>query len=427
MNRSTLLSCLVLCAGVLAIQAGSAAPARPLPPAAELPSQPGLPDPLTMLDGRKVTTKRMWEKERKPELRQLVQHYMYGFAPPAPRKVEATVVREDRAALGGRATLKEVTLRFGPPGTPALHLLMVTPNGQKRVPLFLGLNFAGNHAVLSDPKIRLPEAWVYPNYPGVVNNRATDAGRGSQVEVWNVDRIVERGYGFATFYSGDIDPDKPDFTDGVHPHYLKAGQKELGPHDWGTIAAWAWGFSRAIDYLVTDAAVDARRIATVGHSRNGKTALLAAALDERIALTIPTQAGCGGTAPSRGKVGESVKQINDRFPHWFNDTFPQFNEATDRLPFDQHCLVALVAPRPVLFANATEDTWANPEGQFEVLKAADPVYRFLGSEGLEVSGMPPVGKLVGSRLGYFIRPGKHSMNREDWSAFLDFADRHLRR
>jgi len=143
-------------------------------------------------------------------------------------------------------------------------------------------------------------------------------------------------------------------------------------------------------------------------------------------MAIPHQAGCGGTAPSRGKIGESVEQINKAFPHWFNDTFPLFDDAVDRLPFDQHALVALVAPRPVLFTNAIEDQWANPSGQFEVLKAADPVYRFLGVEGLATSTMPEPGKLVGSRLGYFIRPGKHSMTEEDWKVFLDFADRHLR-
>jgi hypothetical protein len=143
-------------------------------------------------------------------------------------------------------------------------------------------------------------------------------------------------------------------------------------------------------------------------------------------MAIPLQAGCGGTAPSRGKIGESVKAINDHFPHWFDDTFKQFNEQPERLPFDQNCLVALVAPRPVLFSNASEDTWANPEGQFEMLRSADPVYRLLGADGLEAKQMPPLSTLVNSRLGYFIRPGKHSMTREDWSAFLDFADRHLK-
>jgi hypothetical protein len=165
----------------------------------------------------------------------------------------------------------------------------------------------------------------------------------------------------------------------------------------------------------------------VGHSRLGKTALLAAALDERIALAVPLQAGCGGTAPSRTNdpKAESVKRINTSFPHWFDATFKEFNDQTDKLPFDQNCLVALCAPRPVLFANATEDAWANPPGQFEVLKTADPVYRLLGVEGLEAKQMPEVGKLVDSRLGYYIRPGQHSMTKDDWKVFLDFADKHF--
>jgi predicted O-methyltransferase YrrM len=183
---------------------------------------------------------------------------------------------------------------------------------------------------------------------------------------------------------------------------------------------------RAVDYLVSDKEIDAERIAVVGHSRMGKAALVAAAFDDRIALAIPHQAGCGGTAPSRGKVGESVKQINDRFPHWFDAEFKAFNDHPDRLPFDQHSLVALVAPRPVLFTNAVEDTWANPEGQFAVLVAADPVYRLLGVEGIATKTMPETNHLIDSRLGYHIRPGKHSMGREDWKVFLAFADKHLK-
>ncbi|MCS7161122.1 MAG: acetylxylan esterase, partial [Gemmatales bacterium] len=197
------------------------------------------------------------------------------------------------------------------------------------------------------------------------------------------------------------------------------------PTDTATIAAWAWGSHRVVDYLVTVPELDRRRIIVVGHSRLGKTALLAAAFDERLALVIPHQAGCGGTAPSRGKIGESVQAINDRFPHWFNGHFKQFNRAPEKLPFDQHCLIALCAPRPVLLTNAVEDTWANPEGQFEMLVAADPAYRLLGVEGVGQRQMPAVGQLLASRLGYFIRPGKHSMTREDWEIFLAFADKHL--
>jgi hypothetical protein len=221
-------------------------------------------------------------------------------------------------------------------------------------------------------------------------------------------------------YNGDLEPDSPTAPGGVRAAYG-------AEYDWGTIAAWAWGLSRAVDYMVTDPDIDAKRIAVVGHSRNGKAALVAAAFDERIALAIPLQAGCGGTAPSRGKVGESVQQINDRFPHWFNAQFKKFNQQPDRLPFDQHCLIALCAPRPVLLPNAEADQWANPSGQFEMLQAADPVYRLLGTDGLDAKAMPEAGVLVDSTLSYYIRPGKHSMTKSDWKVFLDFADKHFRR
>jgi hypothetical protein len=404
-------------------------PARgDFPPVSELPSRPELPDPLVLFNGERVASREQWFRQRRPELKALFAWYMYGAAPPAPEKVEGKVEREDRQAFGGKATLKEVTVTFGPPDVPKIHLLLVVPNARKKpAPVFVGMNFTGNHTLVTDPAVRLPTVWMYPNHPGVEKNRATEAGRGTQVDVWALEQSVDRGYAVATFYSGDIDPDRADVREGVQPHYLKPGQTQPGPHDWGTIAAWAWGISRAVDYLVTDKDLDRERIAAVGHSRLGKTALLAAALDERIALAVPLQAGCGGTAPSRtdNPKAESVKQINTTFPHWFDATFKEFNDQTDRLPFDQNGLVALCAPRPVLFANTTEDAWANPPGQFAVLKAADPVYRFLGVEGLAAKELPEVGKLVDSRLGYYIRPGKHSMTKDDWKVFLDYADKHF--
>ncbi len=309
------------------------------------------------------------------------------------------------------------------PGGPAIHLLVVVPNKRTGpAPVFLGLNFNGNHTVLPDPRIALPTAWLPNNTPGGSNNRATEAGRGKDAEVWSIEQSVDRGYAVATFYNGDVEPDRPDASEGVRAKYLSPEGKA---YDWGAIGAWAWGLSRAVDYLVTDPDIDSQRIAVFGHSRNGKAALLAGAFDQRIALVIPHQAGCGGTAPSRGKVGESVKQINDRFPHWFNARFKEFNDRPDRLPFDQHGLIAMVAPRPILLSNATEDQWANPAGQFEMLQAAEPVYKLLNAGDLAAKEMPEPGRLVDGKLGFFIRPGRHSTTPEDWRAFLAFADRHL--
>jgi hypothetical protein len=411
-----------LLAAALPVLAAAAPPGYP--DADHLPARPEMPDPLVMLDGSRVGSKDDWFSRRRPELKALFEHYMYGAAPGGPGaeviQAKAKVEREDKSALGGKATLREVTVTFGPPDAPRIHLLLIVPNDRKGpAPVFLGLNFYGNHAAVNDPKVALPAGWVPDRSAGATGNRASEKGRGSQADTWAADTVVSRGYAMATFYCGDVAPDHPGHNDGVHPFYPG--------HDWGTIAAWAWGLSRAADYLVTVPEIDAGRMAVVGHSRLGKAALLAGAFDDRFKVVIPLQAGCGGSAPSRGKVGESVRQINDRFPHWFNAVFKTFNDRPERLPFDQNGLVALVAPRAVLFSNATEDTWANPEGQFQVLKAAEPVYRLLGAGGLESETMPETGKLSAGTLGYAIRPGKHSMTREDWAFFLDFADKHLGR
>ncbi len=405
--------------------------AADFPPPEKLPSHPGLPDPLIMFDGARVTTREQWEKKRRPELKALFEHYMYGKLPTdhgrrKDGKLDVHLLHEDRQAFGGKATLRELAVSVAPRGAEAVHLLLVVPNERKGpAPVFVGMNFCGNHALVDDPKVAVPLSWMYPGHPGVKNNRASVAGRGKEKEVWALEQSIDRGYAVATFYNGDIEPDQKDKREGVRQILSRA--EETHGDATATIMAWAWGISRVIDYLVTDRDLDARRIAVVGHSRLGKTAILAAAFDERIALAIPHQAGCGGTAPSRqhNPRAESVARINSSFPHWFCDNFKKFNDDPSRLPFDQNCLAALVAPRPLLFTNAVEDQWANPQGQFEVLKAAEPVYKLLGAGGLDTDKMPEPGRLIGSRLGYFIRPGIHSMTKDDWKVFLDFADSHL--
>lgn len=424
----------VAACGILLFPGRSAFAAAPFPDLSQLPVQAALPDPLRMFDGRRVTSQEQWLTQRRPELKALFQHYMYGAMPPAPAHPKFTVERVDKKFFGGKATKKEVVIPLGPAGAPQIHLLLVVPNGHTGpVPAFVGLNFCGNHTLVADTNIALPTAWMPKNCPGVINNRATDAGRGAQVEVWALEQSIDRGYAVASFYHGDVEPDHAEAADGLRAYLAHHPQPAgaIANSDLGTIAAWAWGASRAVDYLVTDKDIDPRRLAVVGHSRNGKAALVAAAFDERFALAIPLQAGCGGTAPSRGKIGESVKQINDHFPHWFNAEFKKFNEQPERLPFDQHCLIALCAPRPVLLPNAVEDTWANPSGQFQMLQAANPVYRLLGAGGLPTDiaskpGFEPeMNKLIDSTLGYYIRPGKHSMTKGDWKIFLDYADKHF--
>ena len=401
------------------------------PAAAALPTQPGMPDPLVMLDGRRVTSRAQWLGQRRPELKALFEHYMYGPIPPKPVEVVTKSLGQYDDFLGGKATLKTITLATGPGNAPRIDLMLVVPNQRKGpAPVFLAMNFCGNHALTTDPRVPLTRTWLGTHCKGCPQNVATEAARGSQTVDWPLAEIVRRGYALAAFYSGDVDSDRSEVSTGLYAWLAAGDPARNNPTNRGTIAAWAWGFHRCVDYLVTDGDIDPHRIASLGHSRNGKTALLAAAFDERIAMAFPHQAGCGGTAPSRGKIGESVKAINDRFPHWFNAEFKKFNDAPERLPFDQNGLVALCAPRPVLFSAAQGDQWANPAGQYQVLQAADPVYRLLGVEGISESTQqangaesPPAGKLIGGRLGYYLREGKHSMTADDWRIFLDFADK----
>ena len=400
-----------------------------------LPAHAALPDPLTTFLGQPVQTRADWEKLRAPELRALFQHYMYGQRPPVARPVEGKIIREDKAALGGRATLREVLVECGL--ERPVHLLVVIPNGRtKTVACFLGMNFNGNYALLDDPLVQ-PPAWVPQSFPGVPPHTAADAGRGKEKDVWALDQAIDRGYAVATFFSGDVLPDDKETAPELLKKWVQENKDPAGGDSTATIMLWAWGFSRMLDYVQTVPEIDPKRVAAVGHSRNGKTTLLAAAFDERFALVIPTQAGCGGSAPSRlpaellnppdGKlIHETIKRINTAFPHWFCGNFKAFNDAPDKLPFDQHCLIALCAPRPVLLSCATDDQWANPRGQFEMLRAADPVYRLIAGDGLGATEMPETGKLLDSRLGYYIRPGKHSMTREDWKVWLDYADKWLR-
>ena len=397
--------------------------AADFPPPDKLLSKAEMPHPLVMLDGSKVTTKTDWEAKRRPELKELFQHYMYGRYPARPEKVSAKVLFEDDKALGGKGRLREVEITFGPPEWPKIYLLVATPTGKSPAACFVGPNFGGNHLLTECDKVRIPTVWVPDRYPGVVKNKASAAGRGKQAGTWPLQQFVEKGYAVATFYCGDIQPDRPNVREGMRATLPDSDRPSFG-NETATIMWWAWGCHRAVDYLVTDKLIDARRLAVVGHSRLGKTALLAGAFDDRIAVVIPHQSGCGGAGPSRSQnpKAETVKRINTSFPHWFCDNFKAFNDDVTKLPFDQNDLVAICAPRPVLMTNAQEDQWANPAGQFDVLRAAAPAYELYDvAKPVVAEKMPPEGKLAAERLGYFIRAGEHSMTPADWTVFMDYT------
>jgi (4-O-methyl)-D-glucuronate---lignin esterase len=408
-----------------------------------------LPDALRLQNGQPVTDAQTWQTKRRPEILRLFESEVYGHAPGRPKNMKFEVTSKDQPALNGLATRREVTVYFtGPKEGPQMTILLYLPRrAPKPVPAFIGLNFNGNHAVNADPGITLSRRWMSAGKnEGVVDHRATEEARGKSASRWPVEKILGRGYALATVYYGDIEPDYAEgWKQGVRAVFnvdgtLRATQEaseaapaahpsgappDASPEDWGAIAAWSWGLSRALDYLETAPDVDAKRVALIGHSRLGKTALWAGASDERFALVISNDSGCGGAALSRRRFGETVQRINTSFPHWFCGNFKKYNGREDDLPVDQHELIALVAPRPVYVASAHEDQWADPHGEFLSAKLAEPVYQLFGRPGLGVADMPAVNHPVGTTIGYHIRTGKHDVTDYDWDQYLAFADRHL--
>jgi hypothetical protein len=389
-----------------------------------------LPDPLILSDGSKVKNAQTWRMKRRPEILEMFRKYVYGRAPiERPEGMSFKVFDLEKKALGGLATRKQVTVNFtGEQNGPEMDILIYMPNScSKPVPAFVILNFGGNHTIHSDPAIRLSKSWMRPGRDGVVENRATEDTRGRARSRFPVEKILERGYGLATIYYGDIDPDFHDgFRNGVHPFFDKLTDGKRAKDAWGSICAWAWGLSRAMDYFESDNDIDNKRVAVLGHSRLGKTALWAGARDERFAFVISNDSGCGGAALSRRAYGETVKRINTSFPHWFCDNFKDYNDKEDELPVDQHMLVALMAPRPVYVASADRDLWADPRGEFLSCKNADIVYSLFGLKGLGVKTMPALDQPVQKGfIGYHVRSGGHNLTEYDWQRYMDFADMHF--
>ena len=386
-----------------------------------------LPDPLIFENGKEVDEQSDWEARRN-EILELFATQVYGKTPQQSLNLRKKVLATDKEALDGKATLKEVRIFFtDEDARPYMDILLFTPNQiEQPVPAFLGLSFYGNHTVHPNQAITLSDQWMRANEDfGIVDHQATEASRGVRTSRWPVEMIIDRGYALATVYCGDIDPDKNDFQDGVHPLFYKNRQSEPADDEWGTIGAWAWGLSRALDHLQTEEAIAGDQVAVIGHSRLGKASLWAGAQDKRFGMVISNDSGCGGAALSRRAYGETVSRINHSFPHWFCDNFSEYNQNESDLPVDQHMLLALIAPRPLYVASAEEDQWADPKGEFLSAHHATPVYKLLDKDGLPVSEMPKVDKPVMGTIGYHIRHGGHDINSYDWQQYLDFADKHF--
>ncbi len=383
-----------------------------------------LPDPLRTANAKNITSADEWMKTGRPAVLQLFQEHVYGKFPGKPNGLHFKVNSIDNEALAGRAIRKQITVFFARAAdAPAMEVLLYLPKGGKKpVPVFAGLNFYGNHTVNADTGITLSTRWQR-NTPDakVVNDRATEEARGASDKSWVIEEIIGRGYGVATVYCGDLEPDH---NDGWKTGIRTTMKFELGikEDDWGAIGAWAWGLSRLLDYLENDKDVNARQVAVTGHSRLGKAALWAAANDTRFALVVSNNSGEGGAALARRNFGETIAIINKSFPYWFSPKFREYGGKADKLPVDQHMLLALMAPRPLYVASAVDDAWADPKGEFLSAMNAEPVYALFGKKGPGVKEMPPVNQPSGNTIRYHIRTGGHGITIYDWQQYLSFAD-----
>ncbi len=378
-----------------------------------------LPDPLVMRNGERVRDATTWFERRRPEILELYRSEVFGRSPARPAALDFEIVATDQAALGGKAVRKRVFLWPAGKEGPKMDLLLYLPAGaNKPSPVFLGLGFLGNHSVAADPGVPLAEEWTRD----AVKFQPGASSRGSAAAAWQLEKILAHGYGLATVYAGDIEPDATGgMRYGIRPLFFEPGQTRPKPDQWGAIAAWAWGLSRAMDYLESDHDVDARRVAVIGHSRMGKTALWAGAQDQRFSIVISNESGEGGAAITRRCFGERIADLNAQFPHWFCGNFKKYDNREDALPVDAHMLLALIAPRPLYVASAAGDLWADPRGEFLAVVNASPVYELLGKQGIGTGQMPAIEKPIMQTVAYHIRPGEHGITAYDWEQYLKFA------
>lgn len=360
-----------------------------------------LPDLLTTLNGKKIKKAGQWEKKRRSEVLELFRENVYGRVPLTPYTKSFRLIKEDKNAMDGNATLKQVDITIiSEAGSLDIHLTLFVPNKvPKPVPAFL-----------------------------LIDNRGpanTDPLRKVRSEFWPAEEAVARGYAIAVFHNADVDPDNHDgFKNGIHA-LLDRGERK--PDSWGTIAAWAWGASRCLDYFETDPDINYRQVAVVGHSRGGKTALWAAAEDQRFAMAVSNESGCGGAALARRKYGETVSRINSAFPHWFCTNYSKWSDNEENMPVDMHMLIALIAPRAVCVTSASDDLWADPRGSYLSLYHSLPVYQLYDKNTSIPEKMPPLNRqVIGGKIAYHVRDGAHNMLLKDWNWFMDFGDRVLK-
>jgi hypothetical protein len=386
-----------------------------------------LPDPLVLANGKRVKDAKTWLNQRRPEIVRLFEENEYGRAPGRPKGMSFDVFDKGTPAFGGKALRTQVTIYFSANKSgPKADLLIYLPaDAKKPVPLLLNAAFGANSSSVADPGIKPGEIWSRDRKRVPAPAGRGGAGRGTPDST--VTDYLSKGFGWATMCYTDIDPDFSEGVElGVRGLYLKPGQTKPAPDEWGSIAAWAWGMSRAMDYLETDKGVDPKRVAIFGVSRLGKTVMWAGARDTRFAMVIASCSGEGGAAISRRAYGETVAHMNKNFAYQFCANYQKYGKHVDQLPMDAHELVALIAPRPVLLQTGDKDQWSDPKGEFLAAVAAEPVYKLLGKQGLGTGQWPAAGEPILHDIGYYMHAGGHGSLPADRAIFLKFMEMYLR-
>ena len=383
-----------------------------------------LPDPLKLNDGKPVRDAKTWYSKRRPEIVEMFETQQYGKAPGRPAAESFEIVDKGTPALNGKAIRKQVTIYLNKEKTgPSIDLLIYLPAAAtKPVPMFFSINFGAVQNAVDDPGIKPETVWD----PKTNTRIAPPAGRG----FGRIDAaaLLDAGIGVATYYYGDVDPDYlTGFSNGIRALYLKPGQTERAPDDWGSIAAWAWGMSRVEDYFETDKSIDAKRVAIHGVSRLGKTVMWAGAHDQRFAAVIASCSGEGGAALSHRDYGETIAHLTapTRYPYQFAANYAKFGGFPDKAPMDANLLIALVAPRPLLLQTGNTDFWSDPKGEFLAAVAAGPVYKLLGKEDLGTDVWPDAKVPIFHDLSYYMHDGGHGMVPSDWAIYVEFLKKTL--
>lgn len=383
-----------------------------------------LPDPLRLENGKPVRDAKAWWTKRRPQIAKIFETQQYGIAPGRPAEESFNVV-EKGSAFDGKAMRKQVVISFSKdPAWPKIHLLIYLPAAAaKPVPMYFTISFAPNQCATQDPGIIGEEGWNPRTHVKMMPTTSyCFFGR------IPVEKLLDAGFGVATYYYGDVDPDyAAGFKDGIRTHYLPPGQTERAPDAWGAIAAWAWGMSRVEDYFETDKSIDAKRVAIHGVSRLGKTVMWAGAHDQRFAAVIASCSGEGGAALSHRDYGETIAHLTapSRYPYQFAANYGKWAGFPDKAPMDANMLVALIAPRPLLLQTGSTDHWSDPKGEFLAEVAAGPVYKLLGKDPLDADVWPAPKVAILHDLAYYMHEGGHGMVPSDWDIYLQFLKMHL--